>query len=255
MKENKISKLPIFMQDYKTNEILREAALAIPKKTKVYIVGGAMRNALYFSIFNKKLPQRDYDLLVVSNKKQLVKNLRRKGFIYGKIRRKHEITLKKKIVTKPKHEFNDYVFLDMHLSEEKSVMKNLKEVSGFTINAFALPLKQVISKNWHKKVIALPNALADLKNKKIYVNALTHPAMLFACLRFMSLGFKSPPKKQVNELLFNLRKLPKYKFKRNIKKIFSYVGGKKKARQLTKKIGIKENIFDFKTIKNLRKLK
>ncbi len=254
MNKNKTLNLPIFMQDPKTNEVLKEVISAVPKNTKAYIVGGAVRNALYYNLFHKKLPHRDYDIVVIGNRSQFIKNLRSKGFIYGKIRRKHEITLKKKKIAKPKHEFDDCVFLDLHFSEEKSIMKNLREVSGFTINAFALSLKQVVSKGWQKKVIAHPNALTDLKKKQLRVNALTHPAMLFACIRFMSQGFKAPSEKQVNGLLLNLRKFPKYKFKRNIKKIFSYVGGEKKARQLTKKLGIKEDIFEFKTIKNLRRL-
>ncbi len=52
---------PIFMQDSKTSEILKEVKECIPPKTRVYIVGGAIRNALYFKIFNKPLkPTRFY---------------------------------------------------------------------------------------------------------------------------------------------------------------------------------------------------
>ena len=33
-----------------------------------------------------------------------------------------------------------------------------------------------------------------------------------------------------------------------------HVGGEKKARHLVKRLGIKEDIFDFETIKNIRKV-
>ena len=249
--KDKISDLPVFMHDPATNKILKEAASAIPKGTKVYFVGGAARNAVYYRLFHKKMPQRDYDMVSIGNREKFIKNLRSMGFTYGFLIRKDTITMKKKRMKKPKDQFADYVFLDIHFSK-KSIRKNLKEVTGFTINGFALALKDVASKDWYKKIIAIPTALKDLKNKKLHVNALSHPAMLYACLRFMSKGFKPPSKKEVKQLLKALGKLPKYKFKRNVQKVFSYVGGEKKARQLAKKLGIKIDIFDFETIKALR---
>lgn len=251
MNRNQLLELPIFMQSPKTNQILREVASSIPARTKVYIIGGAVRNALYYHSFHKELPQRDYDIILIGDINGFVKNLQSKGFIYGKIRRTNEVTLKKKKVAKPKHEFNDYVFLDIHTSKERSIIKNLKNAAGFTINAFALSLKEVTSKNWVKKVIALRGALKDLKNKKLRVNAIAHPAMLFACIRFMSVGFKPPSKREVKELLAALGKLEKWRYGRNIRKVFEYVGGEKKARQLAKKLAIKEDIFDFETIRKI----
>jgi tRNA nucleotidyltransferase/poly(A) polymerase len=240
------------MYDSKTFEILKIAKFAIPKNTKVYLVGGAVRNALYFKIFNEKLPQRDYDILLIGNKEKFVKNLRSHGFVYGKIKRKNEIVLKKKKIPKPRHEFNDYVFLDIHTSDEKNILKNLKENSNFTINGFALSLKDIDSKNWHKKVISLSRAMQDLKNKKLRVNVIVHPANLFACFRFISKGFEPPSKKEIKELLVTLGSLEKWRYKKNIRKLFDYVGGEKEAKKLAKKLGIKENIFDFKTIQKLR---
>ncbi len=245
-------KLPVFMQDSKTFEILKEAKSAIPKNTKVYLVGGAVRNALYFKLFNKKLPQRDYDILLAGDKDKFVNNLRARGFSYGFIRRKYTVTLKKKKIPKPQHRFNDYVLLDIHISDEKNILKNLKDNSNFTINGFALSLKDINSENWHKKVISLPLAMQDLKNKKLRVNVIVHPANLFACLRFMSQGFKPPSKKEVKELLIALGSLEKWRYPRNIKKLFDYAGGEYKTRKLVKKLGVKENIFDFNIIKTLR---
>jgi len=243
-------KLPIFMSEAETNHIFHEVVASIPKNTRVFLVGGAIRNALYYRYFSKALPKRDYDLLLIGDVNKFVSNLRRIKFTYGKIRRKHEIVLKKKKISKPKH-LSDYVYLDIHISKEKNIKKNIKENSNFTINCSALPLKEVISENWSKKIISLPFALTDLKNKQIWVNKFTHPANLYACIRFMSKGFKKPSKKEIEGLLFSLKKLEKYKFKRNVNKVFDYVGGEKKARQLSKRLGIKENIFDFETIRRL----
>lgn len=248
----KVKNLPVFMQDCKTSEILKLASAVIPKNTRAYIVGGAVRNAIYFELFHKRLPQRDYDLLVIGDGKQFVKNLRFVGFTYGLIRRKYDITLKKKKIDNPKNQFKDYVILDIHFSEEKSVRKNLKKVSGFTINAFALPLQAVNSKDWRKKIICLSESINDLKKKKLRINVISHPAMLFACIRLMSKGFKKPQKEDVKRLLKALGKLEKWRYKRNIKKVFDYVSGEEKAKKIAKNLGIKENIFDFDIIKKLK---
>lgn len=242
-------KLPVFMQDPKTFEILKDVKSAIPKNTKAYLVGGAVRNALYFKLFNEKLPQRDYDVLLIGDKGGFVKNLRSFGFVYGLIKRKHEITLKKKRVPKPKHKFDDYLFLDIHISGERNILKNLRDNSNFTINGFALSLKDITSGSWHRKIVSLPNSLKDLKDKRLRVNAIAHPAELFACLRFMSRGFKPPSQKEVKGLLTALSSLEKWRFEKNVKKLFDYVNGRGEARKLAKKLGIEKDIFDFRTVK------
>lgn len=88
--------LPVFMQDKKTNEIMRTAIRAIPKNTKMYLVGGTMRIALFYNLFGKKLPSRDYDSVLIGNHKKFISNMRSSGFTYGFIRRKSHTTLKKK---------------------------------------------------------------------------------------------------------------------------------------------------------------
>jgi len=247
------SKLPVFMHDPITNKILREAASAIPKGTRVYIVGGAGRNAVYYKLFRKSLPQRDYDLLVMGDLKKFIANLRKIGFTYGKIIRKDEIVVKKKRIPKPEHIHRDYLYLDAHASNGKTIIDNLKKESSFTFSSFAINLKDVNSKNWYKNMVSLPTALTDIRAKRIRVNSLSHPALLYSTLRFMSLGFKPPPKTEVQLLLKHLGKLPKKRFDRNMDKIFDYVGGENKARKLAKKLGVKEDIFNWKTIEKLRR--
>lgn len=241
----------MFTKDGKTSEILKEAIASIPIKTKVFVIGGAARNAVYHSLFKKSLPQRDYDLLIIGNLDEFVKNLRKSKFVYGRIRRKDEIVLKKKLIPKPKS-IIDYLFLDIHRTYESNILESLKENSAFTINGFAIPLKNYLEKNI-KKLTALPTALEDLKNKQLILNIQGykgHPGNLFACLRFISIGFKPPKKSDVRLLLEQLPQLEKGRFERNVKKVLDYVGGEKNARRLVKKLGIGINIFNMKELRN-----
>ena len=249
---SKKQRLPVFMQDSKTSAILKEAKSSVPPNTEVYMVGGAVRNAVYFRLFGKELPQRDYDLVLVGDMNGFISNLRSRGFVYSRIRRKNQIVLKKKKVQKPVHEYKDYIFLDIHLSKERDILKSLRDNSNFTINGFALPLNEIDSEDWYKKLISLPAAVRDLKNKKLRINSIKHPAVLFACIRFMSIGFEPPPKKEVKQLLEALSSIEKRRYERNIKKLFNYVGGEKEARRLAGRLGIRENIFDFDTVRRLR---
>ncbi|MFA5173975.1 MAG: hypothetical protein WC438_02215 [Candidatus Pacearchaeota archaeon] len=246
--------LPVFMQEESTNKILTEAITCIPKNTKIYLIGGALRTAIYYKHFNKKMPMRDYDLFLTGSPKEFISNLRKKGFIYGKLKRKDERVVKKKRFSGAK-ELEDFVFLDIHFSSDKDIKSNLKKNANFTINGFALPLKEILSSEWQKKIISVKNAEKDLKEKQIRINAFIHPAQLYACVRFVSHGYKPPTKDELDGLLLLLKKLRKNQLERNLKKVFTQTGGEKKARDIVKKMGIKEDIFSFETIKNLRKNK
>jgi len=245
-------KLPLFLHDEKTNEIFRIIVAAIPKGTKAYLVGGAIRNAIYYKYFKQELPQRDYDILLIGDHVGFIRNLRQNGFVFGKIKRKHEVVVKMKRIPKPIHIHNDYLYLDIHISEEKSVLKNLVENSNFTINGSTISLKDIFKEDWFDKLISLPGALADLKNKRLKLKQLSHPANLFACLRFMSLGFKQPKQAEIDLLLKSLSGLNKSRYGRNVKKLFGYVGGEEKAKNLLKKLKIMQNIFDFKIVKSFK---
>ncbi|MEK7132729.1 MAG: hypothetical protein AAB830_01635, partial [Patescibacteria group bacterium] len=241
----------IFTREGKTAEILKYVIASIPPKAKVYVVGGAARNAVYQELFKKSLPQRDYDILIVGDFNRFIKNVRRHGFIYGKIRRKNDVVLKKKLIPDPQS-ITDYIVLDIHRSHESSVLKNLKSNSAFTINGFAIPLRNYLSQNIKKFLIALPEAVSDLKNHRLRLNISGykgHPGNLFSCLRFMSIGFTPPDKEGVALLLKQLPRLEKWRFERNVKKVFGYVGREKKARQLAKRLGVEVDIFNFEKLK------
>lgn len=79
-------KLPLFLHDQKTNEIFRIVVASISKGTKAYLVGGAIRNAIYYRYFKQELPRRDFDILLIGDHGSFIKNLRKAGFVYGKIR-------------------------------------------------------------------------------------------------------------------------------------------------------------------------
>ncbi|MFA6514298.1 MAG: hypothetical protein WCT50_03370 [Patescibacteria group bacterium] len=238
-------KLPLFLHDEKTNEIFKIVVASIPKSTKAYLVGGAIRNAVYYKYFKQKLPQRDFDILLIGDQVGFIKNLRHRGFIFGKIKRKHEVVVKIKRIPKPIHAYNDYLYLDIHIAEEKSALKNLAKNSNFTINGFAISLKDIFREDWFDELISLPGALADLKNKRLKLNQLSHPANLFACMRFMSLGFKQPKQAEIDLLLKSLSDLKEPRYEKNMRKLFGYVGGEGNAKKLQKKLKIKQNIFNL----------
>jgi len=250
MKINK--KLPLFLHDEKTNEIFKIVTSSIPRGARAYLVGGAIRNAIYFKYFKEELPRRDFDIMLIGDKDGFVKNLRRNGFVYGKIKRKYEVVVKMKTIPKPIHIYNDYLYLDIHISKEKSPLKNLAQNSNFTINGSTISLKDIFREDWFDKLISLPGALIDLKNKQLRLNQLSHPANLFACMRFMSLGFKRPKPAEIDLLLKILGDLERPRYEKNIKKLFDYVGGDEHARKLFKKLKIEQDIFDLEVVKTLK---
>lgn len=231
------------MQKARDAEILIEAIEAIPKKTKVYLTGGSLRNAIYYSIFKERLPNRDFDILVLGDFKGYARNLRAQGFTYGKIRRKNQVVLLKKRIAKPKDRLRDNLFLDIKLSQGKSIRDNLREKVNFTINGSAILLQDITQKTWLKQVITLPSTLSDIKRKRLVLNKASHPADLFAAMRFMSQGFRKPSKETVLILKERLKHLPKQKWERNLNKLFSYVGGNKQASKLLKELDLNNKIL------------
>lgn len=245
-------RLPIFMDDSAVARILREVASSVPEDVGVFLMGGALRNAVYNYYFSESLPQRDFDLPLIGKPQKFISDLRGNGFNYGKIRRKDEVVLKKAKFA-GSEDISDFVVLDIHISEEKDIRENIKKNANFTISCFALPLEAVLRPDWLKHLIALPGALEDLMNKRLRVNQFDYPTTLFACIRFMSQGFKQPSKEEVGKLLDSLTGVEEDRFERSVQKVFNYVGGEENARRLVRKLGIDVDIFDLAAIKKLRK--
>ncbi len=226
--------------------LVQEVGSRLPASVNPYVIGGAARNALYYQTFGKGLAQRDFDLLALpGDATKFVDFCRRElGFVYGKIRRKSEVVVRKNFVEKPQN-ITHYVYFDLHISEEADVLTNLRLNSAFTINGFAIPLKSFPKLD---KLISLPGAVDDLKNRQLRLNPdgyKFHPGNLFACLRFMSVGYKPPSAEEVELLAKELPKLEKWRFNRNVKKVFTYVGGEANARKLAKRLGVEADIFNL----------
>ena len=131
----------------------------------------------------------------------------------------------------------------------------LRDKVNFTINGFAISIKDIFNNIWMKKMITLPHAIPDMRAKQLRLNTGKKDFFgsdLYACIRFISQGFKKPSKDEIEILLLTLKKLPKYKFERNKEKLFSYVGGKEKAEKIAKTMGLNKNIFLMETIMKLR---
>ena len=72
------------------------------------------------------------------------------------------------------------------------------------------------------------------------------------CMRFINKGFKAPTQKEIQGLVNLLGKLRRNQIKRNLKKVFEGTSGERNARKIAKSMGIKEDIFSFKTIEQLK---
>lgn len=228
-------------------KMFRKIVTIVPKKTRIYLYGGVVRNAFYYRLFGKWLPQRDCDLIVIGDYKQFIKNLKSIGFVRNKKSRvAGKLVLKKSMVNKPRR-YKDYFWLDMVLRDSGSVLSFLKKRVNFTINGFALSLDKALQDNWQKHVIALPYTFSDIKKKKLRTWVI-HPIDIYATIRFVSLDFVPPTKREIDRLLNALRNIERWRFNRDTKKVVEYVGSKKKVRQIAKNMGIKIDVFDFKSV-------
>lgn len=232
----------------RVNAAVQDVIESIPKGTRVYLVGGRARTRVYARVFHKRLPNRDWDIVVIGDRKRFIANLLARGFSYGLIRRKHQDTIAKPLVRKPRglrEHPTDYFVLDAKFQKRGSAMANLKANANFTINGFAIPFHLLNSPSWYAKTIQLPTALADLKAKRLRVNHNVHPNGLFAAIRFMSLGFKPPNTHDVHVLREWHLKFEQWRFAKNVKKVYAYVGGRAKALQLAKRLGLHWDIFSY----------
>ncbi len=242
--------LPIFLQNRKVREFLGEVVASIPKRTRVYLYGGSVRNAIFYRMFKRKLPQRDYDLIVIGASKRFIENLRQRGFTYGKTRRLTKVTMRKKKTRHPKG-FSGYVYLDLALRKKGTIGEVLRERTNFTMNGMAVDLRRVVRPGWFRWVVSIPGAIADLRAMRVRTYK-RYPLNLYACLRFVSQGFKVPPKDEMSNMVEDVRKAKWRYFKRDTEKLIRYVGSKRKAKQLVSRLGVKTDIFDFRSMQQKR---
>jgi hypothetical protein len=151
--------------------------------------------------------------------------------------------------------YDDSVVFDIHPMDGTDALVDLTEHVGFTINGFAIPMRDIFDERWVEKVVSLPGAREDLKNKQLHLNKSGYkaePANMFACLRFVSAGFAPPTKDEIALLLQELPKLNSDRFSKNIPKAYRYIGSEAAAHELVKNLGIKGNLFDEAAVKSGR---
>jgi len=249
-----VGDLPLFMQDEKIANSLEETVNCVPKGCEVFIFGGTTRNAVFYSLFKEKHPQRDYDLIYLGNEREQFSQCLRKekDFEFGKIRRDNQTVFRQALEEEPEL-YSGYIYLDVHYAQQKEILAALKHTCNFTISSFALNLNQINSPDWQEQLVHLPQAWKDMKNKQLRLNPFIQEipsTTLFTCLRFMSLGYKPPGEEEVERMVSALSTIPsREKFERNVDKVVDYVGGEEKARQLADQLGIERDIFDFETVK------
>ena len=220
----------------------------LPSQVELFIVGGSIRNAIYRELFGQILPQRDYDQVATSQSLAYLEYLKSMEFHLGKIDRPTQKVYIKDLSKNPKPDsYDDYLVFDIHTMDGTTILENLSMSSGFTINGFALPARKALDKDWMDHIIQLPGALNDMQNKQLKVNLEGYkeqPSNLFAGIRFMSLGFKQPSQNEITLLLNEMRNTTPERYEKGISKVWNYVGGEAKAKDLVKQLGINFDIFN-----------
>lgn len=234
-------------------DIFRQVVNGMPDDCESFIISGATRNAMYRHYFGELLTQRDYDQVITKGSQAYFEYLKSMNFIETPIDNDNQIIMAKAMVPNPRPiGYEDSVVFDMHIADGTNIMANLEKYIGLTINGFALSMRDIFDTNWVSKMVSLPGALTDLRNRQLRLNKLgyaSEPATIFAVLRFMSAGFAPPPKEEVALLLHELPKLNSGRFKRNLPKLYNYVGGEETARSLVSSLGIKGDLFDESQVK------
>jgi|SRR3989344_629186 len=245
------NKFPVFLSSTSTNTILRETADLVPEGTKVYLFAGSIRNAVYFTVFGEEMTQRDFDCIVMGDGESFAKNLISKGFIFGSKNSSTKKILKKERFRNPIHRYDDWVYLDCKIfNNGESIDNILRNISDFTISGFALNIKDIFSLDWLNKIIAVPGAMEDLKNRKIRV-VNPYSISIHKIIRLMSRDFQKPEKSDILSCIEKFKEITEDKFVYNTEKTIRYVGSKKKVLIIANELGITFDIFDHKKVTSL----
>ena len=245
---------------YNTKEAeaeFRKVMSDIPKDVELYIVGGSVRNSLIREFHGQDLIQRDYDQVITKGTKQYEKYLESLGFVEQPYPSHQDIqTVYDKVLVQgvPNWDYDDYIVFDMHTMDGTDIAYNIEKFVAFTINGCAIRAQDVLTKRWEDALIEVsPGAIQDIKDKKLRLNLKGYSEMssnFYAMLRFMSVGFKPPSTEEIQMLLKTLPNLEHARFERNVKKIWDYVGGEDKAREIVRSLGIDIDVFDEEVVKS-----
>lgn len=239
----------IYFHSENSRKAMFDLVKNLPSEVEVYLVGGAVRNALINKYHNETWRQRDYDQIVTNGSETYFSYLESTGFSIGTLDRLAQRVMVKPVIEDAKTiSYEDNLVLDIHMVDGTSVEDNLRNETGLLINGFALSLRDIFDENWLDKLIQLPSALECIKAKQVRVNLdgyATEANNFFACMRFVGAGFSPPPQEETTKLLVELMKLEHDRYQRNLAKLSDYVGGEAEARRLLAEVlGPEINIFN-----------
>jgi len=244
------SNIPVFLETESTKNILDEVGSLIPKGTKVYLFGGAVRNAVYFRYFGEEMTQRDFDIIVIGDGETFSKRLIERGFIFGNKNSEKEKVIKKARMENPIHRYDDWVYLDCKIfPNTESVESVLQKITDFTVSGVALDLEDMYKDDWFQKVIAVPNALDDIKNKKVRLMT-PYGIGFYKIIRLMSRGFEKPSNADALSCLVKLKNITEERFKTEIEKTVLYVGDRNRVMTLARSLGVDVDVLDFNVTTN-----
>lgn len=239
---------------------LRQTLTNFPEEVEVYLIGGAIRNALFRMLHGIVLTQRDYDQVITKGSKPYREYLKSLGFEERPYpsRQDEQVAYDKPLneYAKDGDSYVNWLVFDMHTVDGTTIDENIRNNVAFSINGCAVNARDLYVKPWQEALVQiLPTAIQDIKEKRLRLNydGYRHfPSNFYAMLRLISVGFSAPPQQEVGLLLKELPKLEHAKFERNVKKVWDYVGGEGKARALVKSLGIDIDVFDEEIIKSAR---
>jgi len=249
--------LPLHYNSQEAEEEFKRVMSNLSADVFAYLMGGCVRNALIKEFHGQILIQRDYDQIITQGTAIYKKFLESHGFLEHPYPSKQDVQdiYRKPLFGDPvKEDYHDWLVFDLHTVDGTTIEDNIKNNTAFTINGCAIKANDVLTKSWSEALIeGLPTAIQDIKDRLLRVNLdgyKSSPASFYAMLRFMSVGFSAPGPEEVNLLLDELPRLEHARFDRNVQKVWEYVGGEAKARELVQSLGITVDVFDEAEVKN-----
>lgn len=222
----------------------------IPDDVEVYIVGGAIRNALVYDIHGEVWRQRDYDQIITKNSSKYFAYLESLGFQQGAINDPtHRIMTKATVQDGRDISYEDNLVFDIHIVDGTTIEDNLRYGTGLMINGAALSIRDIFSDDWKARLYTLPGAIESIEQKQMRINPDGYESesnYFFALIRFIGMGFAQPPHDEIIKLFKTLKDIEPHRYQRNLKKLEDYVGGRLKVIQIVNNLNIDSslNIFD-----------
>ncbi len=246
----------LFFYSDAAKEAMRNVINNLSDDVEVYLVGGAIRNALVKKYLGETWIQRDYDQAITRGSLQYIAQLEQLGFSRGSINNDEHIVMAKPLKANGQEvSYEDNLVFDMHTVDGTTIEDNLKYSTALSINGFALPLRNILDEDWEGKLFQLPGALDSIKNKQINLNQDGYNSesnYFFALLRFMGAGFAAPDHDDVIKLLKVTADIEPERYTRNVIKLVNYVGGEARVREIIDSLGIKGlDIYDEQSTRQL----